>query len=215
MFGLSIIKLLKRKFAHKHRDETYTPYMKTATESSNERMPALMEIRKAKLTDIDDIVKIYEKIHDEEEKGLTAIGWMRNVYPTRKTAEDALGRNDLFVMTDENKIVATAVINRLQVDEYKNAEWKRPANNDEITVLHCLAVDPFQKNKGYGKAFVSFYENYAKEQGCTVLRMDTNAKNAKARNLYRRLGYEETGIVNAVFNGIPDVRLVCLEKYLG
>ncbi len=52
--------------------------------------------------------------------------------------------------------------------------------NDEITALHCLAVDPFQKNKGYGKAFVSFYENYAKEQGCTVLRMDTNAKNAKA-----------------------------------
>ena len=44
--------------------------------------------------------------------------------------------------------------------------------------------------------------------------MDTNAKNAAARRLYSRLGYREAGIVPCVFNGIPDVRLVCLEKKL-
>lgn len=174
-----------------------------------------MEIRKAKSADIDDIEKIYERIHDDEEKGLTSIGWIRNVYPTRKSAEVALGRNDLFVITDENKTVATAVINQIQVDEYKNAEWKHPAKASVIMVLHCLAVDPLEKNKGYGKAFVAFYENYAKEHGCHELRMDTNEKNSRARKLYQRLGYEETGVVDSVFNGIPNVKLVCLEKYLG
>ena len=117
---------------------------------------------------------------DEEEKGLTTTGWIRNIYPTRKTAEDALERNDLFVM-----------------------------------VLHALAVDPYQKNKGYGKAFVAFYENYAKQHNCVALRMDTNIRNTKARNLYKKLGHEETGSINCIFNGIPDVQLVCLEKYLG
>ncbi len=173
-----------------------------------------MEIRKAKPTDIDDIARIYEKIHDEEEKGSTTTGWIRNIYPTEKTAEDALDRNDLFVMTDENKVVASAVINQIQVDEYKYAKWKHPAEDSEIMVLHCLVVEPAWKNKGCGKAFVAYYENYAKEQGCVALRMDTNAKNAKARSLYQRLGYEEVGIVKAVFNGISDVHLVCLEKYL-
>lgn len=174
-----------------------------------------MEIRRARLTDTEDICKIYENIHDEEEKGITTIGWIRNVYPTRKTAEDALKRNDLFVMTEENKIVAAAVINHIQVAEYKYASWRHPARDNEVMVLHCLTVDPFEKNKGYGKAFIAFYENYAREKGCTALRIDTNARNSRARNLYRRLGYEEAGIVNCVFNGIPEVRLVCLEKYLG
>ena len=82
-------------------------------------------IRKAQEADIDSIEKIYNRIHDGEEKGLTTIGWIRNVYPIRKTAEDALGRGDLFVMEEENQIVASAVINQIQVDVYKNADWKR------------------------------------------------------------------------------------------
>ncbi len=59
-----------------------------------------------------------------------------------------------------------------------------------------------------------FYEDYALEQGCRYLRMDTNVKNTAARTLYARLGYRETGIIPCVFNGISGVRLVCLEKTL-
>lgn len=175
----------------------------------------MTKVRKAENTDLDSIEKIYDSIHDGEEKGLTTTGWVRMVYPTRKTAEDALGRNDLFVMEDEGEIVAAAVINQTQVEEYKNAEWKHPVNENEVMVLHALAVDFSQKGKGYGRAFVNFYENYAKQHGCSALRMDTNVRNKKARSLYQKLGFEETGIVESVFNGIPDVQLVCLEKYLG
>lgn len=174
-----------------------------------------MLICKATKEDIDAIEKIYERIHDEEEKGLTTIGWIRNIYPTRKTAEDGLARGDLFVLEDEGTIVAAAVINQIQVEEYRYAAWKHSAADNEIMVLHCLAVDSYQKNKGYGKAFVAFYENYAKQHNCVSLRMDTNARNTRARNLYHKLGYEEIGIVNCTFNGIPNVQLVCLEKYIG
>ncbi len=174
----------------------------------------MLKIRMATPNDIDAIGTIYENIHDEEEKGLTTIGWARNVYPTRKTAENALARKDLFVMENEGKIVAVAVINQIQVDEYKYAAWKHDTGDDEIMVLHGLAVDPHQKSKGYGSAFVTFYEKYAKKHGCPALRMDTNERNERARALYQRLGYEEVGIVDCIFNGIPNVHLVCLEKYL-
>ncbi len=171
-----------------------------------------IRIRKATKNDINRIEAIYENIHREEEKGKTTIGWVRGIYPTRKTAEDALARKDLFVMEDANKIVAVAVINQIPVNEYQYAAWKQNAKDNEIMVLHGLAVDPDQKSKGYGSAFVAFYENYAKEHGCTELRMDTNVKNTRARSLYQKLGYEEIDIVNCVFNGIPNVNLVCLEK---
>ena len=173
-----------------------------------------MEIRKAKKTDMERVERIYDRIHDGEEKGLTTTGWIRGVYPVRKTAEDAFEREDLFVMMDEGNMVAAAIINQIQVDGYKNAAWKHDAKDSEVMVLHCLAVDPLEHSKGYGRAFVAFYEDYAKKHGCRTLRMDTNVLNARARKLYQKLGYEEIGRIQCVFHGIPDVSLVCLEKYL-
>jgi hypothetical protein len=43
--------------------------------------------RLATVEDIDKIVEIYDDIHTAEENGEVTIGWIREVYPTRKTAE--------------------------------------------------------------------------------------------------------------------------------
>ena len=75
-------------------------------------------------------------------------------------------------------------------------------------------ADPSGKGKGYGKAFVRFYEEYAAAHGWRELRIDTNAINRMARRMYRRLGYEEIDIVPTTFNGIPGINLVLLEKTL-
>ena len=56
--------------------------------------------------------------------------------------------------------------------------------------------------------------NNAKENGCKCLRMDTNELNKNARSFYNKLGYSEAGILPCVFNGIPGIRLVMLEKVL-
>ena len=79
-------------------------------------------------------------------------------------------------------------------------------------MLHTLVVDPAVKGKGYGTAFVRFYEQLGRETGRNCLRIDTNARNTPARTLYARLGYTEAGIISGSFNGIPGVQLVCLEK---
>lgn len=171
-----------------------------------------MKIRKASMADVDEVCRIYSKIHDEEEAGRAVIGWNREIYPKRETAAAAVKREDLFVMTDDEMVVASAIINQIQVPEYANCMWDFDAAGEEIMVLHTLTVDPGFERKGCGTAFVEFYESYAKDQGCTELRMDTNVKNARARALYKSLGYKEVGIVECVFNGIADVKLVCLEK---
>ena len=140
---------------------------------------------------------------------------MRGVYPTESFARKALAAGDLFVLEDGGKICATARINQEQVPEYADGDWLySDASDDEIMVLHTLVVDPQIAGHGYGRAFVAFYEQYAKEHGCPYLRMDTNAINTAARRFYAKLGFRESGIVGCTFNGIPGVRLVCLEKKL-
>ncbi len=172
-------------------------------------------IREAVQADIPQVAAIYDRILTEEEQGRAVVGWIRGVYPTERTARDALAAGTLFVLEQEGKIAAAAKIDRNQVPEYANAPWRYPdAPDSQVMVLHTLVVDPAFAGRGCGKQFVAFYEEHARACGCPYLRMDTNAKNAAARRLYSRLGYWEAGIVPCAFNGIPDVQLVCLEKKL-
>lgn len=169
-------------------------------------------IRKASNKDLEAVEKIYEKIHDEEEKGNLCIGWIRGIYPVLQTARDAVARKDLFVLEVNGIVSGAAIINQVQVDAYAKGKWMHEARDEDVCVLHTLVISPDAAGKGYGRAFVKFYESYAKDIGCVELRMDTNEKNIAARTMYKKLGYTEVDMVPTVFNGIPDVHLILLEK---
>lgn len=172
-------------------------------------------VRKGIEKDIAAVAAICDRIHTAEERGETAIGWVRGIYPTEDTARAAWKAGELFVMDDETgTVVAAARINQEQVSAYDEADWLNRVPPEQVMVLHTLVVDPARKGKGYGTEFAGFYEAYARANGCLCLRIDTNVKNTSARKLYKRLGYRESGVIPRRFNGIPDVNLVCLEKLL-
>ena len=180
-----------------------------------------LRFRKAAESDLDAIERIYDKSHDAEEAGLTTTGWLRGIYPVRAVAEAALDRDDLYVaeLTNEEHpeplIAATGIINQIQVDVYDLCDWIYTGPDDDVSVLHTLAVDPDARGHGVGPAFVKFWEDLARTQNCSILRIDTNIINRKARAMYARLGYIESGIVPTEFNGIPGVDLVMMEKFNG
>ena len=171
-------------------------------------------IRLATEKDIKAIAEIYEDIHTEEEAGRLSIGWERGVYPTEQTAADSVAKGDMFVCERDGRIVAAAKINKEQVDVYADGNWEFPAHDEEVCVLHTLVVSPKEMTGGIGKEFVKFYEEYALENDCPYLRMDTNELNERARRFYKKVGYKEIGIVPCAFNGIAGVNLVLLEKIL-
>lgn len=171
-----------------------------------------INIRKATAEDLNAVSEIYRNVIDIEEKGTVSTGWERDVYPTLSTAEAALKRDDLFVEELDGEVVGTAILNHVQVDVYENAPWQYAAEDNEVMVIHTLAVRQDLKGMGLGKAFVDFYEKYALENGCHYLRMDTNERNTNARKFYNKLNYKEIDIVPCKFNGIEGVHLVLLEK---
>ena len=168
----------------------------------------MIDIRPATADDLPRIEQIYDAIHTAEETGAASVGWARGVYPTRATAQAALDDGALFVLEDDGVLVAAGRIDQVQVP------WQYAAPPEQVLVLHTLVVDPTIARHGYGTQFVRFYARRARALGCTVLRIDTHAKNAAARRLYARLGFREAAIVPCTFNGIAGVELVCLEKRL-
>ena len=171
--------------------------------------------RKACRDDLEAISLIYEHSHDAEEAGLTTTGWIRGIYPVPATAEAAFERDDMYVAEADGKVIATGVINQIQVDVYYGCDWKYKGPGEDVCVLHALAVDPEARGFGIGPAFVRYYEEVAESFGCSILRIDTNAINARARKMYAGLGYIETDIVPTVFNGLEGVNLVLMEKFAG
>lgn len=172
-------------------------------------------IRKATSEDLSAVAGIYDKLHQLEEAGLVSIGWDSDVYPVRETAFNALKDDSLFVMTMDNEIVASAIINQEQPSAYSSMEWAFPASDDKVGVLHTLVVDPDFGKQGLGKAFVSFFEDYCKEQGYAVVRLDTQVKNTRPFNMYLKLGYKLAGILDTSFQNLPyNVELAMFEKEL-
>ena len=169
-------------------------------------------IRKAKEYDIPQVVSIYEEILSLEEAGKTTTGWMKGIYPVEKTALSALSEGTLYVLEEDGKVLASAVINQKAADGYDKASWEVDAKDDEVLVIHTLTVSPSSSGKGYGTEFIRFYESMGKEMKLKDLRLDTNEKNKAARALYKKLGYTEVGIVESDFNGLGKVNLVFLEK---
>ena len=112
------------------------------------------------------------------------------------------------------KLIDAAKGKDIQVDVYAGAPWHCSAPDEQVCVLHTLVIHPAAKGRGLGRAFVAFYEDYARAHGCPALRIDTNARNSIARAFYKGLGYREIAVVPTTFNGIPGIDLVLLEKNL-
>ena len=172
-------------------------------------------IRKATINDLEAVECLYEKMHDAKEAGLICTNWKRGIYPSRATALSALKQDSLFVMEENGRLIGSAIINREQRDIYAGAPWEHIVPDEQVCVLHTMMVLPEESGKGHGGEFLVFYEEYARQHGCSELRVDTSEINAPARSMYRNHGYKEIGIAPANLSGIPDIRLVMLEKYIG
>ena len=183
-----------------------------STEKATEKRRTTVKIRKATKYDIEAVATIYKHIHSSEREGKTHTGWIEGVYPTEETAKTGVERGDLFVYEDDGKILASARINKEQMDIYSRAEWKYPAKDENVLVIHTLRVEPLYAGSGIGSELMRFYEKLAAETGCTALRLDTGEKNTAARLFYKKHGYREAGAEACDFNGIPGIVLVMLEK---
>ncbi len=177
-------------------------------------MPDDLIFRKANTGDLEQIEGIYSRNLDEEEAGRISTGWKRNVYPTAEIAKEVIEAGEMFVLEEKGRILCCGRINKEQAEQYYKVDWRYPAPEEKVMVLHTLMTDPPLTGRGYGKIFVSCYENYAAENSCPYQRLDTNERNTRARAFYKKHGYEEKGTVSCIFNGIPDVHLVLLEKKL-
>lgn len=159
-------------------------------------------IRKAELRDINAIEKSYTELllHEKEHGAYTV--WRLGVYPTRVTAENALQDGALYVFEQTGELCASMILDQVQPEEYRDIDWKYPAAEKDILVIHLLCVRPSKAGRGIGKEMVGFAVEKGRRLHCKAIRLDTGAQNEPAVALYRKLGFSLAGTANMDVGGL-------------
>ena len=170
-------------------------------------------IRKAAAEDISFVEEIYNEITSNEEI-IKFTQWMKGLYPTVLTAQKSFEEGTLFVSENDGVITGAVILNHEQPEEYKKLKWSIEAEGEKVLVIHTLCIKPSFSKMGLGQKFIIFAENYAKEFGCTAIRLDTNDKNVPGANLYKKMGYTHVGNADFNFQGLKYQNLKCFDKVL-
>ena len=77
--------------------------------------------------------------------------------------------------------------------DYHAIGWSRQVQDDEVSVIHILAVSPDKQGTGIGSEMVREAINLAKAKGMKSIRLDALATNTPAHKIYERLGFVYKG----------------------
>lgn len=162
-----------------------------------------MDIRTATITEYPMVRDFYHELIEEMQDSEFDIGWKKDIYPSPEFLKDSITEGNLFIGTEENRIVAAMVLDHQCNDGYQEFDWPTKAANTEVTVIHALGVHPKSKGKGYAKQMVHEAFAVAKRNQQKVIRLDVLNGNVPAERLYTSLGfhymhtlkmfYEDTG----------------------
>lgn len=96
-------------------------------------------IQKACKNEIDSIEVLYnESIDWLNSQGIHQ--WKKEVYPTRKSALDAIQEDTLYCCIVNGNLSGTFIINENQVEQYKTLNWQYKTG--KILVLYTLVIKP-------------------------------------------------------------------------
>ena len=171
-------------------------------------------IRKATLEDINSIAALYDRVIDYQAENGGYMSWIKNVYPTAKTASDALSLDTLYVYVANEKIVASVILDCVQPDEYKAITWKTAADTRDAIVVHTLCVDPEFMGMGIASEILSFAKNLALSLDCASIRLATNSKNSGAIHFYEKNGFDIIGYDKVLLDGKISCPRQCFMEYV-
>lgn len=148
-----------------------------------------MEYRLGKLEDIDSICRLVKAaIETMESRGIHQ--W-DELYPTKEDFIADIQNENLYVVFENNTIVAIYVISREYDSEYIKGKWE--CSSETACVIHRLCVSPAVQNKGVGKEILIHIENQLMDKGFESVRLDVFSENPYAIRLYENNGYVKRG----------------------
>lgn len=152
-----------------------------------------MEFRKAKETDIKDIMNIIKQAQAYfKEHGIDQ--WQNN-YPNTETISNDVHNNNSYVLLKDDKIVATVAVSFDGEKTYNSiyeGEW---ISNNEFAVIHRIAVDNTYKGLGLSSQIIKNVEKLCLSKEVCSIKVDTHEENIPMQKLLKKNKFQYCGII--------------------
>lgn len=149
----------------------------------------MAEIREANMSEFKKIMGFYYALIDRMAELPFNHIWKKDVYPHPDFVKQLIENREFFVMTQDSEIIAVMALNHI-LEGYDDMTWKVNAEQDQVLVIHAIAVAPTHMGKGYSKEMLRFAIAKARESGMKTIRLDVLPKNIPAVNAYISTGFQ-------------------------
>ncbi|MCQ2079677.1 MAG: GNAT family N-acetyltransferase [archaeon] len=165
----------------------------------------MITVRKATTDDVDFVDGLLQNVVREfTEKHINM--WQKG-YPNRSNIVSDIASDSAYV-AEVDGVRAGYMFVFYGTEEFQSTlrgTWR----DDNCSVMHRLLTDPAFRHRGLGTTMMGFWENLAREHGCTSLRTETDETNTPMRALMRHCGFIEPGYI--IFDGSEKI---AFEKVL-
>ena len=166
-----------------------------------------MKIRKAEITDLENIMHMYKSCIQGMTKN-DIYQWDES-YPNIEIIKEDIKSKTYYVAEINKTIVGGINIDQNQDKTYSNINWRDTSNS--FLVVHRLAVrEDFWKKK-IGKNLMLFTEKLIVKNNLRSIRLDTYSGNPHAMKFYKKLSYKKLGAINLKAN---KNEYYCFEKII-
>ena len=165
-----------------------------------------MKIRKAEITDLDNIMSMYQSCINGMIKN--GIDQWDSTYPNSQVIVNDINNNTYYIIEQEN-IIGGITIDKNQDPTYLDIKWEDQEN--KFLSVHRLAVKENYWGQGIGKKLMLFAEKLVVINKLRSIRLDTYSGNPYAMLFYKKLGYKKLGSINLKPN---KNEYYCFEKII-
>lgn len=146
-----------------------------------------MNIRKAKIEDYNQIIKLYKELYDTEKVFYTNLCKEYDISDKQRIKIEKRIKSRkgiILVAEEEEKIIG--LIDGYIIDSIYYVE--------KVGYLDHLCVDKSYRNLGVAKKLIEDFSSRMKKRNVSYLKLNAFENNEPAVNLYKKLGFKEYSI---------------------
>ena len=152
-----------------------------------------IELKPAVMSDLGIIRNLYYKLLDSSEIYSIILRWKKDVYPSDTDWIPYIKNNEMYLTLLDGDLVGAVVITKSQTKEYQNIPWQINIADEEVSVIHLLAIDPEQQGKGLATVILDEVIKNAIAMKKRAVRLDAISTNIPAQKLYEKYGFINCG----------------------
>ena len=166
-------------------------------------------------SELDRIARFYEYVSLNTPNMNRYGKWIFGLHPTREQIERYVKSGFMYYLENNGEILGSVAITPFQENEYKDIEWQILCPDNEVSVIHLLAVSPNCQKHGIAKQIMSNAAKIAKNNNSKSIRLDALSCNAPAHRLYQAMGFKKTGVCRWYAENVGNTEFYLFELLLG